>query len=63
MKEFQSKTTMLLIILIGLAFIGLGFTIGMYSFPEELTSMPALAGLPEPVEPSSIVGYLIHYLF
>ena len=59
LKEFHSKTTMLLIILIALAFIGLGLTIGMWGMSENIYDWPALAGLPEPITPGSIVGFLI----
>ena len=48
MKEFHSKLTVLLIFLIALAFIGLGFTIGIYNFPEDMYYWPAIAGLPVP---------------
>lgn len=50
MKELHSTTIMLLFLLIGLAFIGLGLTIGTYSLPEALNSS-AVAGIPIPPPP------------
>ncbi len=47
MEEFRAKAVMLIVLLIGLTFIGIGLTLGFYYFPDPLNS-PAIAGLPIP---------------
>jgi hypothetical protein len=52
MDETQSKSVLLIFLLIGLIFIGIGLTIGIYSFPENIYEWIAVYGLPieEPEE-------------
>ncbi|MHA1356793.1 MAG: hypothetical protein ACTSRC_01640 [Candidatus Helarchaeota archaeon] len=56
MNETQSKMVVLFILLLGFVFIGIGLTIGIYRFPEEMYYWPALAGLP--IEPPSEIFLL-----
>ncbi len=49
MKEIQQKSALLLILLIGFAFIAIGLTIGYYLEIGGIDSAAA-AGLPLPIE-------------